>query len=275
MPSYASIMVVLVLSSPIMPSKNNFSKELCRLHPEITTIVINVNQKRTSMILGERNIVLYGKGYIEDVLCGLRFKISPSSFYQINPAQTEKLYGKAIEFAGLTGKERVIDAYCGIGTIGMCAAPKAGEVIGVELNKDAVKDAIGNAKLNQLKNIRFYNEDASRFMVRMAQEHEKADVVFMDPPRSGSTPEFIDAVNMLNPKRVVYVSCDPTTLQRDLEIFRKKGWKVKKVQPVDMFPYTKHIESIALLQRMSNTRSKEITLDVDMEDYHRIKSEGR
>ncbi|MBR6478714.1 MAG: 23S rRNA (uracil(1939)-C(5))-methyltransferase RlmD [Lachnospiraceae bacterium] len=243
------IMVVLVLSSPIMPSKNNFSKELCRLHPEITTIVLNVNQKHTSMVLGERNIVLYGKGYIEDVLCNMRFRISPSSFYQINAQQTQRLYEKAIEFAALTGKERVIDAYCGIGTIGMCAAQKAGEVIGVELNKDAVKDAIGNARLNQLKNIRFYNEDASRFMVRMAREHEKADVVFMDPPRSGSTPEFIEAVDLLGPKRVVYVSCDPVTLQRDLEIFRKRGWKVQKVQPVDMFPYTKHIETVVLLSK--------------------------
>lgn len=243
------IMVVLVTASPILPSKNNFTKELCRLHPEITTVVLNVNNKRTSMVLGERNIILSGKGYIEDVLCGLRFRISPSSFYQINPAQTERLYQKAIEFAALTGKERVIDAYCGIGTIGSSAAGKAGEVIGVELNRDAVKDAISNAKLNQIKNIRFWNEDAGRFMMRMAAENEKADVVFMDPPRSGSTPEFIESVNQLRPKKVVYVSCDPTTLKRDLELFIKKGWKVKKIQPVDMFPYTSHVEVVTLLMR--------------------------
>ena len=241
------IMVVLVLTSPILPSKNNFVKELLRLHPEITTVVLNVNNRQTSMVLGDRNIVLFGKGYIEDVLCGLRFRISPSSFYQINPAQTEKLYQKAIEFAALSGKERVIDAYCGIGTIGGCAASKAGEVIGVELNKDAVKDAIGNAKLNQLKNIRFYNDDAGKFMVRMASERQKADVVFMDPPRSGSTPEFINSVNVLKPKKVVYVSCDPVTLKRDLELFVKLGWKVKKVQPVDMFPYTGHVETVVQL----------------------------
>lgn len=245
--STGEIMVVLVLSSPILPSKNNFTKELCRRHPEITTIVLNVNPKHTSMVLGERNITLYGKGYIEDLLCGLRFRISPSSFYQINSEQTQLLYQKAMEYAELAGKERVIDAYCGIGTIGMSVSSKAGEVLGVELNKDAVRDAISNARLNQLKKIRFYNEDAGKFMVRMAQNHEKADVVIMDPPRSGSTPEFIESVNVLKPKRVVYVSCDPTTLKRDLELFLKKGWKVQKVQPVDMFPYTRHVETVVKL----------------------------
>lgn len=245
--STGEIMVVLVLSSPILPSKNNFTKELCRRHPEITTVVLNVNPKHTSMVLGERNITLYGKGYIEDLLCGLRFRISPSSFYQINSEQTQLLYQKAMEYAELAGKERVIDAYCGIGTIGMSVSSKAGEVLGVELNKDAVRDAISNARLNQLKNIRFYNEDAGKFMVRMAQNHEKADVVIMDPPRSGSTPEFIESVNVLKPKRLVYVSCDPTTLKRDLELFLKKGWKVQKIQPVDMFPYTRHVETVVKL----------------------------
>ena len=266
------IMVTLVLSNPIMPSKNNFTKELCRLHPEITTIVLNINPKRTSMVLGDRNIVLYGKGYIEDELCGLKFRISPSSFYQINPEQTEVLYRKAMEFAQLTGTERVIDAYCGIGTIGMCAAKQAAEVWGVELNRDAVKDAVSNAKLNQMKNIRFLTEDAGNYMIRLAAEKESADIVFMDPPRSGSTKEFINAVHMLNPKRVVYVSCNPVTLKRDLEIFAGKGWKVRKIQPVDMFPYTAHVEVVSLLQKMSNTRERTITLDVEMEDYHRIKN---
>ena len=266
------IMVVLVLSSPIMPSKNNFTKELCRRHPEITTIVLNVNEKRTSMVLGSRNIVLYGKGYIEDMLCGLKFRISPNSFYQINSEQTERLYRKAIEFAGLTGKERVIDAYCGIGTIGASAAGRAAEVLGVELNKDAVKDAVTNAKINQLKNIRFWNEDAGKYMVRMAENHEHADVVFMDPPRSGSTPEFINSVHALKPKKVVYVSCDPATLQRDLELFVKKGWKVRKIQPVDMFPYTGHVESCVLLERVSNRKADSYAkLNVKMEDYYRIK----
>lgn len=167
------IMVVLVLGSPVMPSKNNFVKALRKLHPEITTVVLNVNDKRTSMVLGDRETTIYGKGYIEDVLCGLTFRISSKSFYQINPVQTEKLYGKAMELAGLTGKERVIDAYCGIGTIGMVAAKSAKEVIGVELNPDAVRDAIKNAKRNQMKNIRFYQDDAGRFMEKMAAKGER------------------------------------------------------------------------------------------------------
>ncbi|MBO4668372.1 MAG: 23S rRNA (uracil(1939)-C(5))-methyltransferase RlmD [Lachnospiraceae bacterium] len=243
------VMVVLVAMDPIFPSKNNFTKELRRRHPEITTVVLNINDRDTSMVLGERNIVLYGRGYIEDVLCGLRFRISPSSFYQINPEQTEVLYKKAIKFAGLTGRERVIDAYCGIGTIGMCAASKAREVIGVELNRDAVRDAIANAKANGIKNVRFVNDDAGAFMKCMAEDGEQADVVILDPPRSGSTPEFIDAVKTLGPAKVVYVSCDPTTLARDIALFAKKGYELKKAQPVDMFPGTKHSEVCCLLER--------------------------
>ena len=243
------IMVVLVTTDPILPSKNNLVKELRRLHPEITTIVMNINNKHTNMVLGERNIVLYGKGYIEDLLCGLRFRISPQSFYQINPAQTERLYKKALELAGLTGREKVIDAYCGIGTIGMCAAGNAKEVIGVELNKAAVQDAINNAKINAITNIRFLADDAGDYMVRLAAQKEKVDVVFMDPPRSGSTKEFITSVNALNPSRVVYISCNPETLRRDLEVFKKLGWKVEKIQPVDMFAFTGHVETVVLMSR--------------------------
>ena len=241
------IMVVLVLASPILPSKNNFVKALRKLHPEISTIVLNVNDRRTSMVLGKRNITLYGKGYIEDVLCGLTFRISPSSFYQINSVQTEILYNKAIEFAGLTGKERVIDAYCGIGTIGMAAAKRAKEVIGVELNQDAVRDAVTNAKRNQMKHITFCNRDAGEYMAELAGRNEKIDVVFMDPPRTGSTEEFMDSVAVLKPKRVVYVSCNPETLARDLKYFRKKGYGAVKCQPVDMFPFTDDVETCVLL----------------------------
>ena len=243
------IMVVLVLGSPILPSKNNFVKALLKLHPEITTIVLNVNNKKTSMVLGEKETVLYGKGYIEDTLCDSVFRISSKSFYQINVTQTEKLYEKAIELAALTGKERVIDAYCGIGTIGIIASKKAGEVIGVELNKDAVKDAIYNAKRNQVKNIRFYANDAGKFMVGMAQSGEKADVVFMDPPRAGSTEEFMSSVITLNPKRVVYVSCNPETQARDLKYMVKHGYKVEEAWPFDLFPWTEHVETVCLLSK--------------------------
>lgn len=241
------VMAVLVLSSPILPSKNNFVKALRKEHPEITTVVLNVNDKKTSMVLGERDIVLYGKGYIEDILCGCTFRISPQSFYQVNPVQTERLYQTAMDYAELTGKERVIDAYCGIGTIGMVAAKKVREVIGVELNRNAVKDARINAKLNQIKNIAFYEGDAGRFMVSMAEEGEKADVVFMDPPRSGSDEAFLFSVIRLAPKRIVYVSCGPDTLARDLKYLARNGYQVRKMQPVDMFGFTEHCEMVVQL----------------------------
>ncbi|SHJ76192.1 23S rRNA (uracil1939-C5)-methyltransferase [Hathewaya proteolytica DSM 3090] len=241
------IMVVLVISSIVFPSKKNFIKELLKLHPSITTIVANVNNKKTSMVLGDREEVLYGKGYITDSLCGRTFRISPKSFYQVNPVQTEILYNKAIEFANLTGRETVIDAYCGTGTIGLIAAKTAKQVIGVELNPDAVKDAITNAKINDIKNTRFYNADATEFMMNMASKGETVHVVMMDPPRSGSTEEFINAVAKLSPKTVVYISCNPETLARDLKTFKNKGYKAEKAEAVDMFPMTGHVESIILM----------------------------
>lgn len=248
------IMVVLVLGSPILPSKNNFVKALRQLHPEITTVVINVNDKQTSMVLGDKESVIYGRGYIEDTLCGCTFRISPKSFYQVNPIQTEILYQKAISYAGLTGKETVIDAYCGIGTIGLIAAPKAKEVISIELNRDAVRDAITNAKRNNIRNVQFYNADAGEFMIKMAgdrdQKRAKVDVVFMDPPRSGSDEAFLSSVVTLAPKKVVYVSCNPETLARDLKYLTKHGYKAVECQPVDMFPWTKHVESVVLLSRV-------------------------
>ena len=253
------ILVVLVLSSPILPAKNHFVKALRAAHPEITSIVLNVNDRRTSMVLGEREIVLYGMGYIEDTLCGLTYRISPKSFYQVNPIQTEKLYRTAVDYAGLTGKEVVLDAYCGIGTIGMTAASKAKEVIGVELNRDAVKDAIANAKRNGIKNIRFYNKDASDFIVEMAALKAKCDVIFMDPPRSGSTEKFLECVALLAPQKVVYVSCDPTTLARDLKYLTKKGYKVEKIQPVEMFCFTRHVETVALLSKETAAATEELS----------------
>lgn len=247
--SSGQIMVVLVLASPILPSKNNFVKALRSVHPEITTVVLNVNDKKTSMVLGDRDIVLYGKGYIEDTLCGCTFRISPRSFYQVNPVQTEVLYGKAIEFAQLSGKEKVIDAYCGIGTIGLIAARKAKEVIGVELNADAIRDAKINAKQNGIANVQFYHADAGEFMVSLARQGVSADVVFMDPPRAGSDEAFLSSVIRLAPARVVYVSCNPETLARDLKYLTERGYQVKKIQPVDMFCFAGHTETVALLQK--------------------------
>lgn len=243
------IMVTLVCSNPTFPGKNNFVKALRDIYPEISTVVLNVNDKKTSMVLGERNIILYGRGYIEDELCGKRFRISPGSFYQVNPIQTELLYDTAIEYAGLTDTDTVLDAYCGTGTIGLIASSKAGNVIGVELNKDAVRDAITNAKINGSKNIRFINADATNYIRNLAMEDAKIDCVIMDPPRSGSTKEFIGAVKKLSPSRVVYISCGPESLARDLGTFIRAGYKVKKIQPFDCFPMTKHIETICLLCR--------------------------
>ena len=259
------IMVVLITASPVFPSKNNFVKALRKVHPEITTVVQNVNGRDTSMVLGEKEHVLYGPGFIVDVLCGKKFRISSKSFYQINPVQTEKLYNLAIEAAGLTGKETVVDAYCGIGTIGIVAASAAKEVIGVELNRDAVRDAVTNAKVNGEKNIRFYNNDAGKFMVQMASQNAHADVVFMDPPRSGSTEEFMDAVAILNPDRVVYVSCNPETLARDLAYFKKKGYRAEKAWAVDQFPATSHVETVVLLSK-GEVDSKKIRVEFSLED---------
>ena len=250
------IMVVLVLSSPILPSKNNFVKALRKLHPEITTVVLNVNDKKTSMVLGDRNIVLYGKGVIEDTLCGLTFKISPNSFYQVNPVQTELLYNEAIQMANLKGKERIIDAYSGIGTIGMIAGKHAKEVIQIELNANAVRDARENVKRNKMSHVRVFQGDAGEFMRQMAAKGEKADVVFMDPPRAGSDETFMSSVVTLAPQKVVYISCNPETLARDLKYFSKHGYDPKVARPVDMFPYTVHVETVCLLSR-ENKDSRE------------------
>lgn len=246
------IMVVLVTGTPVFPSKNNFIKALRKLHPEITTIIQNINDRKTSMVLGEREILLYGKGYIEDQLCGKTFRISAKSFYQVNPVQTEFLYGKAVELAGLTGKERVIDAYCGIGTIGLIASDGAAETLGIELNPDAVRDAIRNAKVNGVKNIRFYQADAGAYMVQMAEQGEHADVVFMDPPRTGSDEAFLSSVVKLAPERIVYISCNPETLARDLKYLVKQGYVAGEAWPYDMFPWTGHVESIVLLSHTSH-----------------------
>ena len=253
------IMVVLVLSSPIFPGKNNFVKALRSAHPEIKTIVINVNDADTSLVLGEKEIVIYGPGYITDELMGLKFRISPKSFYQVNPRQTEKLYQTAIGLAGLTGKETVLDAYCGTGTIGLCAAKSAREVIGVELNPDAVRDARINAKINGIKNAVFHVGDAGEFMEKNAAADMrggintaafKCDVLFMDPPRSGSSEKFLNAAVKAAPDRIIYISCGPESLKRDLNILTKKGYAVKRIQPVDMFPFTEHVETVCLMSRV-------------------------
>ena len=247
------MMVVLVAASPVFPSRKNFVRELQKLHPEITTVVLNVNPKKTSMVLGEKEIVLSGSGSIEDKLCGCTFRISPRSFYQVNAAQAQVLFEKAMEYAAMTGKEKVIDAYCGIGTIGLIAASRgAGEVTGIELNRAAVRDAAANAKRNGIRNAVFLPGDAGQYMRRLAAEGKKADILFMDPPRSGSDETFLRSAAALSPRKIVYISCGPESLARDLGVLTKLGYRAERACAVDLFPETEHVESCVLLERVSN-----------------------
>ncbi len=267
--STGEVMAVIVTASPVFPSKKNFVNALLKLHPEITTAVQNVNSRKTNMVLGDRNIILYGKGFITDRLCGLTFRLSPSSFYQVNARQTELLYQTALDFAGLTGSETVLDAYCGTGTIGLAAAGKAARVIGVEISPDAVHDARINARENGIAHAQFIQADATEWMRRMTAAPEDAsdsadlsaetpedasklssvDVLFLDPPRAGTTLAFIAAAVKLRPSRIVYVSCNPETLARDLRLFGDFGYAVRRMQPVDMFCFAGHVESVVLMSR--------------------------
>ena len=241
------LMVVLVAASPTFKTQKPFLQELLKRHPEITTVVLNINSAFGPVVLGRQNRVLYGNGWIEDVLCGHRFRISPRSFYQINPVQTEVLYGKAVEFAELKGTETVLDAYCGIGTIGITASDRAKQVVGIELNRDAVSDARINAKRNGIRNCWFSAGDAGEYMQQMAKEGMRPDVVFMDPPRAGSDRKFLSALLKTAPERIIYVSCDPETLARDLKILSEGSYSVQRIQPVDMFPFTSHVETVCCL----------------------------
>ncbi len=240
-------MLVLITNVNSFPGRNNFVQSIKKKIPEITTIVQNINPRHTNVILGEKENVLYGKGFILDTLCGITFKISPKSFYQINKQQCEKLYQKAIELASLTGKEVVLDAYCGIGTIGMIASKKAKEVYGVEIIEDAIKDAKMNAKNNHIENCHFYCADAQEFMRKY--NGEKMDVVFVDPPRKGCSEQFLQSLVKFKPKKIVYISCNPETQVRDVQFLVNKGYTFKDVYPYDMFPQSYHIECIVSLQK--------------------------
>ncbi|MBE6652491.1 MAG: 23S rRNA (uracil(1939)-C(5))-methyltransferase RlmD [Ruminococcaceae bacterium] len=257
------IMVVLVTAKGEFRSERSFVNELIRRHPEITTVVRNINPTDTALFLGNESHVLHGEGFITDRLCGLDFRISPRSFYQVNPVQTEILYGKAKEFAALTGKETVIDAYCGTGTIGLTMASSAKAIIGVEVNRDAVTDAMDNARRNGIANATFHAADAGQFMEAMAAKGQTADVVVTDPPRAGCSGKFLHSLLKLAPARVVYVSCNPETLARDLFTLTKGGYKVKKIQPVDMFPWTGHVETVCLLSKLNAKQHIEINLNMD------------
>lgn len=241
-------MVVLVCFADDLKHESDLTRRLTEAFPEIKTIVLNISRS-AKMTLGREQRVLFGSGYIEDVLLGKRFRISPRSFYQINPEQTERLYKTAIEFAGLRGGERIFDAYCGIGTIGICASDGAGSIIGVEQNGEAVRDARENAKINGIDNAEYIESDAAEYLRSAAENGEHIDVVFTDPPRAGCSMTFLKSLVKLSPETVVYVSCDPQTLARDLFFLTKNGYKVRRIQPVDMFPFTQHVECVVLLQK--------------------------
>ena len=245
------ILVALGTNSGAFPPLKNFVQALVKACPNITTITRNVSCDRLNLLLGKDETVLYGDGFITDKLCEYDFRISARSFFQINPVQTEKLYKTAVDFASLTGSERVIDAYCGVGTIGIIASSGAKEVLSVEQNEDAVKNAIENVKLNNIANVRIIGGDAGEFMEEMAAHGESADVVFTDPPRAGCSKQFLHSLITLSPKKIVYVSCNPETLARDLYFLTKNGYKAEKIQPVDMFPYTKHCEVVVQLHKLS------------------------
>ena len=243
--------LTLISATKKMPGLDVLVERLRAAAPSLTGILLNHNQHDDNVILGDRTDVLWGEPMLEDRLCGHTFLLSPEAFYQVNHAQAERLYACAVDYAGLTGSETVIDAYCGIGTIGLVAAKRgAKKVVGVELNRDAVKDAIENAKLNKLSNAWFCAGDAGEFMLEMSLEKEPADVVFMDPPRAGSDRTFLSSLIALSPQKVVYISCNPETQQRDLRYLTSKGpYRVTRIQPVDMFPHTNHVETVALLQK--------------------------
>ena len=241
---FDELMVVLVVSHLNFPGQRNFIDELISLHPEITTVVENENNRHTNVILGNKEKVLYGTGHIKDSILGLTFEISASSFYQVNPIQVEVLYKTALDLIDINKSQVVLDAYSGVGTIGLIASKNAKQVISVEINKFAHRNAIENAKRNNVSNIEFYCDDAGEFI----NNYEKQlDVVIMDPPRKGSDEKFLSTLINKNIKEIVYVSCDPETLARDI-LFLSEHYNVNYVQPVDMFPMTCHVETVACLR---------------------------
>ncbi|MBR5707972.1 MAG: 23S rRNA (uracil(1939)-C(5))-methyltransferase RlmD [Oscillospiraceae bacterium] len=248
------LMAVIVTQTRQLPSKNAFVRRLLERMPAITTVVQNVCADPLPLTLGRVNETLYGEGFIADELLGKTFRISPNSFYQVNPAMTGKLYQTALDFLDLRGSETLLDAYCGTGTIGVAASDAAGRLIGVELNADAVRDAKRNARVNGAENAEFFRGDAAAFMETMAVSGEKLDALVMDPPRAGSSARFIRAAVKAGPERIVYVSCEPETLARDLALFTKSGYRVRRIRPIDMFPHTNHCEVVASLTRDAASR---------------------
>ena len=244
---YDEVMVTLVTNQDEFRGKNNFVKEWVKRCPNIKSLIQNINTRDTNVILGEKERTLYGPSVIKDSILGVDFLISSKSFFQVNPVQVEKLYGKALEFANLSKEENVLDAYCGIGTISLCASKYCKKVTGVEIVREAIMDAKKNAKLNNITNAEFLLGDAGEVFEKLTAQGEKYSTVFVDPPRKGLDQKFIDTLLRLKPEKVVYVSCEPETLARDVALLSEK-YEVNTVQPVDMFPMTFHVETVACLR---------------------------
>ncbi len=245
---FDEIMVTLVTTKDEFKSKNAFIKALVELHPSIKSVVQNINSRHTNVILGDKCRTLYGTSYIKDSILGVLFRISSKSFYQVNPIQVEKLYDLAIKEANLSKDDEVLDAYCGIGTIGLIASRQCKSVVGVEIIDDAIKNAKDNAKINNIANAKFYCDDASNFLKRYKEEGHKFDCVFVDPPRKGLDDKFIDSLLEVAPKRIVYISCNPETLGENLVKLTTK-YNIERVHAVDLFPMTYHVETIVGLYR--------------------------
>jgi 23S rRNA (uracil1939-C5)-methyltransferase len=245
------IMVVLVSSTKEIPNLEELKELLIESVEGLKSIVININSKNTNVILGEECITVYGSDTIQDYIGEFKFNISPLSFFQVNPAQTEVLYNKALEFAGLTGKETVFDAYCGTGTITLFLSQKAKKVYGVEVIEPAIINALENANVNNVDNVEFSVGKSEEVIPSLIKDGVKADVIVVDPPRKGCDAKLLYAIGETKPERVVYVSCDPSTLARDLKILGEVGYKTVEVQPVDMFPQTSHVECVAVIEALN------------------------
>ena len=246
------IMVCLVVTSRLVPKSEKLVEALLKENKNIKSIVLNVNAENTNVVLSKNCITVWGDDYIEDELCSLRFRISPLSFFQVNPDGAEILYKKAAEYAALTGEETLLDLYCGTGTIGLSMAKDAKKVIGVEIISQAIENTKENAKLNNIKNAEFFCDDASGAAKRISESKTKIDVLVLDPPRKGCSRDVIEAAVKMNPKRIVYVSCDPATLARDCLTFKELGYISREITAVDMFPRTVHVETVVLLTKESS-----------------------
>ena len=259
------ILVCLVVNGNALPKISQLIDSLKQI-PGFTSLVLNVNTKKGNTILGPENITLYGPGYIEDTLCGLQFRLSPHSFYQINHHQAQRLYEAAIAQAGITKADTVLDLYCGVGTITLCMAKAAGKVIGVEVVPQAVADARDNAARNGIENAEFFCGDAGEAALALEAKGIQADVVVVDPPRKGLNADAIEALTRFNPRRIVYVSCDPATLARDVALLKERGFRLQNAMAADLFPRCSHVETIVLLGRKDI--HERIKFDVNVEDLH-------